>query len=170
MILTGTDIKKAVKEGSIEVSPYDPRFVGPNSLDVHLHPEMRFYTEKVLDARQPPSVLSVTIPDCGYLLFPGHLYLGRTVERTYTPQHVPKLGGRSSTGRLGINIHQTAGFGDLGFNGTWTLELSVVQPVRIYPGIRIGQIWFMSVSGAVQQIYDGQYQGQIDATPSGGVE
>lgn len=167
-----------VSRGVIQVDPYDPSCVGPNSLDVHLHPRMLRYCQDtwrgemvddvVIDARHPPKVRAFDIPESGMVLRPGQLYLGRTVERTYTPLHVPKIGGRSSTGRLGLNVHQTAGFGDLGFQGSWTLELSVVQPVRVYPGMRIGQIWFFDFVGELEQ-YKGQYQNQVNPEPSGGV-
>lgn len=124
------------------------------------------YDRVPLDARKENPTFPQTIGEGGYVLVPGVLYLGRTVERTHTPHHVPKIGGRSSTGRLGINIHQTAGFGDVGFDGTWTLELSVIHPVRVYPNMRIAQLWLFEISSALDEgeLYQGRYQGQVDPT------
>ena len=94
------------------------------------------------------------------MLRPGRLYLGKTVEWTSSPGFVPMYEGRSSLGRLGVSSHITAGFGDIGFEGNWTLEISVVQPVRIYPGMRIGQLYWHKPVGEITSTYQGKYQGQ----------
>jgi len=169
-ILTKPDILRALDDGSVSITFPDsleplPLVIGPNSIDMHLHCHRKAYTHE-LDAREDNPTEDVYIEDEGFLMQPGRLYLARTIERTYTPHHVPKIGGRSSTGRLGINIHQTAGFGDVGFDGTWTLELSCVEPVRIYPGMRIAQLWLFTLSSPVvsEDQYQGRYQGQQDPT------
>jgi dCTP deaminase len=135
--------------------------IGPNSIDLHLHQHLRTYRGE-LDAHGDNPTDDVTITKEGFVMQPGKLYLARTVERTFTPHHVAKLGGRSSTGRLGLSVHQTSGLGDVGFDGTWTLSLSCVEPVRIYPGMRIAQLWLFEVSSAVSEEdqYRGRYQGQ----------
>ena len=96
---------------------------------------------------------------------PGRLYLGRTVEYTETKGYVPMIEGRSSIGRLGMFIHVTAGFGDVGFCGYWTLEISCIQPVRIYPGIEICQIFYHEITGDVIE-YNGKYQNSKDIQQS----
>lgn len=90
------------------------------------------------------------------VLQPGILYLGRTVEFTATPYHVPMLSGRSSIARLGMCIHVTAGFGDIGFQGYWTLEITVVHPLRVYAGTEVCQIYYDNIQGAYEH-YKGKY-------------
>jgi dCTP deaminase len=96
---------------------------------------------------------------------PDQLYLGRTVERTETHGFVPMIEGRSSVGRLGLFVHVTAGFGDVGFCGHWTLEMFAVQPVRIYPGVPICQIFYHDVRGEITE-YCSKYQHNTDIQPS----
>lgn len=95
----------------------------------------------------------IKILEEGLLLLPHRLYLGVTEEYTETHRHVPFLEGKSSIGRLGIDIHATAGKGDIGFCNTWTLEISVRQPVRVYRGMPIGQLIYFEVSGEVGTAY-----------------
>ena len=104
--------------------------------------------------------MDITIPEDGYILMPGTLYLGETVEYTETTGYVPKIDGRSTTGRLGIVIHLTAGFGDNGFKGKWTLEITVTHPVIVYPNMEIGQLYFEEIQGDSSMKYDGKYQNQ----------
>jgi dCTP deaminase len=113
-----------------------------------------FYTE-FLDSKSKNETVEFEIPESGIVLFPGHLYLMHTVERVNSRIYAPNLHGKSSIGRLGIAIHVTAGYGDAGFEGKhWTLEVSVVLPVKVYPGMRIGQIQFEVVDGEILQRYD----------------
>ena len=98
------------------------------------------------------------IPKEGLLLQPGRVYLARTVERTFTDKYVPMLEGRSSVGRLGISVHVTAGFGDIGFNGHWTLEITVEQPTVIYPDVEICQIYYHTIKGDYDLYSSGKYQ------------
>ena len=97
---------------------------------------------------------------------PNQLYLARTVERTETHNHVPMLEGRSSIGRLGLFVHVTAGFGDVGFRGYWTLEMFAVQPVRIYPNVPICQIVYHTLEGEVTEYESDKYQNNHDIQPS----
>jgi dCTP deaminase len=163
--LTAPLIRHLIEQGEVEVEPYIPAHVGPNSVDLRLHPELKVYVNDVLDMREDNPTRTILIPEDGFVLQPGELYLGRTIERTYTPFHLPCVEGRSSVGRLGISVHATAGFGDHGFNGTWTLEIEVTKPVRVYPGVRICQMSLAELVGDLEP-YVGRYQGQEDATAS----
>jgi dCTP deaminase len=124
------------------------------------------YEEVVLDMRKANRIRRITIPEDGLVLGPNQLYLGRTVERTETLNFVPMIEGRSSIGRLGLFVHITAGFGDVGFRGYWTLEMFAVQPVRIYAGVSICQIFFHTLSGEIQEYVSNKYQDNRDIQPS----
>jgi dCTP deaminase len=108
----------------------------------------------------------IIIPEEGMLLEPGKLYLGRTIEYTETNKYVPMLEGRSSIGRLGLFVHITAGFGDVGFSGFWTLEMFCVQPIRIYPGVQICQVFYHSIEGDYELYNSGKYQKNSGIQPS----
>lgn len=155
-ILTGTAIRQTLAIGAAQIDP-PPQHIGPNSVDLHLAPVLLMYVAGTLDARMKNETVATEIPEGGHVLSPDVLYLGSTVERTYTPHHVPYVDGRSSIGRLGIFVHCTAGRGDVGFNGNWTLEITVVHPVRIYAGMRIAQLTLHEVVGPIE-LYGGRYQ------------
>ncbi len=165
MILTGNEIKAQIGK-NIVISPFDDELLNPNSYNLRLHNELLVYEEIVLDMRRPNRFRRYTIPEEGFVLNPHQLYLGRTVERTETHNLVPMLEGRSSIGRLGLFVHVTAGFGDVGFCGYWTLEMFAVQPVRIYPGIPICQIFYHSLSGDITEYRSDKYQDNDDIQPS----
>ena len=134
---------------------------------MRLHDELIVYEEIVLDVRRSNRYRRHIIPPEGFDLHPGQLYLGRTVERTETHNLVPMLEGRSSVGRLGLFVHVTAGFGDVGFCGFWTLELFAVHPIRIYPNLPICQIFYHTVQGAITEYRSGgKYQNNQDIQPS----
>ncbi len=147
MILTDKQIIEAIANGSIVIEPFRTECLGTNSYDVHLAGTLATYKDKVLDARKHNEVEYFNIPDEGLLLNPDTLYLGVTEEYTETHKNVQFLEGKSSVGRLGIDIHATAGKGDVGFCNSWTLEISVRQPVRIYAGMAIGQLIYFETSG-----------------------
>ncbi len=153
MILSDEKILEEMKKGNIVISPFDRNSLGSNSYDVHLGKYLATYRDEILDARVHNKVDYTTIPKEGLVLLPQRFYLGVTEEYTETYCHVPFLEGKSSIGRLGIDIHATAGKGDVGFRNTWTLEISVKQPVRIYAGMPIGQLIYFEVSGAVGTPY-----------------
>lgn len=165
MILTGNEIKAELGK-NIVIEPFDERQLNPNSYNMRLHDELIVYEEIVLDMRRPNRFRRVTIPPEGIVLNPNQLYLGRTVERTETHNLVPMLEGRSSVGRLGLFVHITAGFGDIGFKGYWTLEIFAVQPVRVYAGVPICQIFYHDVRGAVTEYKSSKYQDNQDIQPS----
>lgn len=154
MILSDKLILQEIEQGSIIIEPFDPTCLGTNSYDVHLGKYLATYRNRVLDAKQHNEIDHFEIPKEGFLLQPNTLYLGVTVEYTETHRHVPFLEGKSSTGRLGIDIHATAGKGDVGFCNTWTLEISVTQPVRVYPGMPIGQLIYFVVEGEIETLYN----------------
>jgi dCTP deaminase len=154
MILSDTEILAGMRSGAIVIKPFTRACLGSNSYDVHLGDWLAMYRDEILDARRHNRVMCFRIPTEGMILVPSKLYLGVTKEYTETHRHVPFLEGKSSIGRLGIDIHATAGKGDVGFCNTWTLEISVRQPVRIYAGMPIGQLIYFEVNGEVQVPYD----------------
>ncbi len=153
MILTDVRILEEMKKGTIVIEPFDRKYLGSNSYDVHLGRDLATYKNDILDAKEHNQVDRFEIPDDGLILLPHRLYLGVTREYTETHAHVPFLEGKSSIGRLGIDIHATAGKGDIGFCNTWTLEISVRQPVKIYAGMPIGQLLYFAVAGEVEVPY-----------------
>jgi dCTP deaminase len=154
MILSDTRIRQEIARGRIVIRPYRPACLGSNSYDVHLGEHLAVYRDGALDARRDNAIDEFRMPRNGFVLVPGQLYLGVTEEYTETHDFVPFLEGKSSVGRLGIDIHSTAGKGDVGFCNYWTLEMSVKLPVRIYPGMPIGQLIYFEVSGPVAHPYD----------------
>ena len=166
MILSGKEIKKQVKEGSIAIDPFTNDQINPNSYNLRLHPDLLVYDNDILDMREKNSASPLVIPEDGLLLEPHKLYLGRTVERTSTDKYVPMLEGRSSVGRLGLFIHITAGFGDIGFDGFWTLEIFCVQPIRIYSGLEICQIFYHTIDGDFDLYRSKKYQSNKGVQPS----
>lgn len=154
MIFSDKKILEAIAERKIVIEPFRPECLGTNSYDVHLGKHLAVYAERVLDARKHNQIEHFDIPEEGFVLQPGILYLGVTEEYTETHNSVPFLEGKSSIGRLGIDIHATAGKGDVGFCNTWTLEISCVQPVRVYAGMPVGQLIYFSVEGDIQNYYN----------------
>lgn len=146
MILSGKEIERLIGE-KIFIDPYHPEQLNPNSYNLRLHNELLVYRSSVLDMKRDNPTQQLVIPPEGQVLEPGRLYLGRTIERIRTDHYVPHLEGRSSVGRLGIVVHLTAGLGNVGSSGYWTLEISCVQPVRIYPDVALCQIFFQEIRG-----------------------
>ncbi|SNR33459.1 MULTISPECIES: dCTP deaminase [Hymenobacter] len=154
MILTDQQILAEIERGNIIIEPYDRTCLGTNSYDVHLGRYLATYRDAVLDARKHNEIDVFEIPAEGFVLQPGTLYLGVTEEYTESHAHVPFLEGKSSVGRLGIDIHATAGKGDIGFCNTWTLEISVSMPVRVYHLMPVGQLIYFAVQGDVETFYN----------------
>ncbi len=153
MILSDCAILEAIEAGDVVIEPFERSCLGTNSYDVHLGKDLACYVDEVLDAHRHNQVERFEIDDGGIELRPGKTYLGVTEEYTETRRYVPFLEGKSSVGRLGIDIHATAGKGDVGFCNHWTLEISVAQPVRIYAGMPIGQLIYFCVEGEVGEDY-----------------
>jgi len=169
MILTGPEIRRQIELGQIRIEPFDETRINPNSYNLALHEDLFVYKlgpGEPIDMRRKPEIEKITIPADGFVLQPGTLYLGRTIEMTETHGFVPMLEGRSSIGRLGMFIHVTAGFGDVGFKGFWTLEIAAIHPVRIYAGVQICQIFYHEVRGQVIEYKSGKYQNNSGVQPS----
>ena len=147
MILSDQKIWENIKFGNIVITPFESKNLGSNSYDVHLGPKIGLYEDIELDCKKHNKIYYQNIPIDGYVLRPGVLYLGSTVEYTETHNLVPFLEGKSSLGRLGISIHETAGKGDAGFCGHWTLEITCVKDIKIYPGMPIAQLIYFGLSG-----------------------
>ena len=166
-MLADSDIRKALATGAISVRGLRKDSIGSNSIDLHLAPTLAVYTSSVLDAARQNPIHLFRIPDTGYMLEPGRLYLGVTREWTETTGGiVPWLDGKSSAGRLGLSVHATAGRGDAGFQGHWTLEISVLcarplpwymrwrkEGVIVYPGMPIAQLSYFRTEGPVEMPY-----------------
>lgn len=154
MILSDTKILEGIAAGEIVIEPFDRKYLGTNSYDVHLGKTLAIYKDHILDARRHNQIEHIEIPEAGFVLHPNTLYLGVTAEYTETFNAVPFLEGKSSVGRLGIDIHATAGKGDVGFCNTWTLEISCTHPVRVYAGMPIGQLIYFRVDGEIINYYN----------------
>ena len=164
-MLTGKEIERRLGD-SIIIDPYTANQLNPNSYNLSLHNTLLIYTSDVLDPKENNEVQEVTIPEDGYVLVPGQLYLARTVEYTETHGLVPMIVGRSSLGRLGLTVHITSGFGDIGFCGHWTMQLTCVKRIRIYPNMHICQIYYQEVLGEYANYSSSKYQGSTQIIPS----
>lgn len=177
-VLVDSEILREVERGAIIIDPFDRKRLGTNSYDVRLSDTLRTYKvefDKVerphnddyyggrtlmqsapapLDARKARKTIDHKIGPEGFVLLPGELYLASTIEYTESHAHVPILNGKSSIGRLGLSIHVTAGTGDVGFRGHWTMELFVIKPLRVYAEMAIGQLLWFTVNEQPEVPYD----------------
>ncbi|MGW1913850.1 dCTP deaminase [Streptomyces sp. NPDC002076] len=165
MILTGPEITAAAHDGRLRITPFAADQVNPNSYNVRLGPTLITYTGMVLDAHRPNPTREIALGPDGQVLQPEELYLGHTLEEVGSDTFVPLLFGRSSVGRLGLFVEITAPIGDIGFHGQWTLMLNPIRPLRVYPGMKIGQIMFFVATGAID-LYRGKYQAATGPQPS----
>jgi dCTP deaminase len=178
MILSDSDIRAQIDAGRIVIDPFDPACVQPSSVDLHVDSQFRVFANSrypYIDVKQEQPDLTELVevkPDEPFILHPGEFVLGSTYERVSLPDDlVARLEGKSSLGRLGLLIHSTAGYVDPGWDGYLTLELSNVAnlPITLYPGMRIGQISFFTLSSPASAPYGAagnKYQGQRGPTPS----
>lgn len=157
MILSGNKIKEEVLNGNIDISPFKIENINPNSYNYSLDEKLYVYKDNVLDSKKELEVEEILIPDDGIILYPNKLYLGSTVERFGSDLYVPCITGRSSTGRIGLFVQITSDLVDIGFHGNLTLQLHATQPVKVYKGMKIGQVTFWTVLGDVD-LYHGKYQ------------
>ena len=168
-ILGDSEIKRAIACGDIEIDPFEPAHVNPASVDLTLGDEVVTYVGAsgvvILDAKAEPLTVKRRMPAAGFDLFPFVGYLMHTRERIFTRKYVPVLDGKSSVGRLFMSVHETAGFGDPGFDGQYTLEVTVVHPLRVYPGMQIAQMRFHTIVGEVEKPYAGNYTGEAAKGP-----
>lgn len=183
-MLTGAEIKRLVEKGEIRISDFSEERLNPNSYNLRLGDKLLVYdipfTKMVtqygwfpiyphgayLDSRKKNPTKEIIIPEEGFILQPGIFYLGTTMESTYAENHIANIDGRSSAARLSLEIHRTAGFGDIGFDGTWTLEMTTMLPLKIYPGQEICQVYFETPEGDTSIKYKGRYQHQDGTTAS----
>ncbi len=180
MILSDRSIKESIASGRIVVTPYDEDQIQPASYDIRLDNRFlvfRNYKHSCIDprARQEDLTEMVTVEgDDPFIIHPGEFILGNTVERIKLGDDlVSRLEGKSSLGRLGLIVHATAGYIDPGFDGNITLELSNVAnlPIRLYPGMKVGQISFFAMSTPADRPYGSpglgsKYKGQTVPTAS----
>lgn len=166
MILTQEEI--LARFGTdIFIEPFDMKNLNPNSYNLCLGEKLLVYQPTdYLDARKDNPVNEIDIGNSCIVLKPGILYLGQTMEWTSTKNLVPIISGRSSIGRLGLCVHVTAGYGDIGFTGHWTLEMTVVHPLMVYPGLPLCQIYYNEIQGKVVREYEGKYQDNRGVQPS----
>ncbi len=180
MLLSDRDIKVEIESGRVAVEPFEPAMIQPSSVDVRLDKFFRVFENhryEVIDpATEQPELTREIIAEDGepFILHPGEFVLASTYEVITLPDDIAgRLEGKSSLGRLGLLTHSTAGFIDPGFSGHITLELSNVAnlPVKLYPGMKIGQLCLIKLSSAAEHpygsaIYSSRYQGQRGPTPS----
>jgi len=180
MLLSDRDIAAEIKSGRVKVDPFDPKMIQPSSVDVRLDRFFRVFENhryEVIDPSIEQSELTREVavaPDDFFILHPGEFVLASTYEVITLPDDIAgRLEGKSSLGRLGLLTHSTAGFIDPGFSGHITLELSNVAnlPVKLYPGMKIGQLCLIKLSSSAEHpygsaLYGSRYQGQRGPTPS----
>lgn len=157
MISSGLKIEEELNNGNINIYPFDLNLMNPNSYNYRLG-EKLFKLKGILDVKACSDYEEIIIPENGYLLEPNQLYLGNIYEIIGSKKYVTQLIGRSSVGRLGLFLQVTAPIGHVGCNGCWTLELKVVQPLIVYPRMKIGQVTFWKIDGDTDINYiDGNY-------------
>ena len=153
MILSDHEILQAVKWKTIIIDPFDKDNLGPSSYDIHLSNILFCYNNFALDVKKENKLSQIGFEEHGLLLQPNELYLGTTIESVESSRYMTFLDGKSSLARLGISVHLTAGRIDMGFKGHITLEITCVQPVRIYPCMSIGQLIYMESKGPIINRY-----------------
>lgn len=157
MILSGKKILEEVKNKKIIIEPFNPMDINPNSYNYTLDDYIKVYEDDILDPKKELKTRTFKIPDEGLILEPNKLYLGCTKEVIGSDYYVPVITGRSSTGRIGLFVQITSDLVDIGFKGKLTLQLCATQPVKIYKGMKIGQVMFWKIYGDVL-LYNGKYQ------------
>lgn len=160
-MLSGNEIKKRIENGTILIDPFDSSKMGPNSYDVSLAAILYQITSEVIDPARPVEVKVLRL-EPSLILMPGELYLGVTSEYTETWDCVPKLDGKSSLARMGVSVHCTAGFGDVGFCGHWTLEITVTKPTVLYAGMDVAQIYYEPIDGEIDLLYSAREQSKYN--------
>lgn len=160
-MLTAAEIMERITKGAITITPFDEMNLGANSYDLTLAEMWRLERKGFFIDPENPETWELTPLEFNvsgkYALHPGSLYLALTKEYCEALDTVPCIEGRSSYARLGVTVHQAAGFGDIGFCGRWTLEISVKERVLLRPGIRICQVFFAEPTGEISKNYQGKY-------------
>lgn len=158
MILTGNEIRRQVDANAIVVTPFNPDFINPNSIDLTLDDTVLRYRDSVIDPRVEAEVIEVKIPEDGLLLEPMSFCLGSSRETVGSTRYVPMVHAKSSTARAGLFVHVTADLIDIGSIGTITFQLFSTLGLWVYPGMRIAQLSFWKPYGEIT-LYSGKYQG-----------
>ncbi len=156
MILSGLKIKEEVSVGNITINPFNDSLLNPNSYNYRLGRILLEIEDDIIDPKKKTKFKKIKIPKEGYVLKPNKLYLGSTVEVIGSSKYVTQLIGRSSVGRLGLFLQVTAPLGHVGCSHSWTLELKVVEPLRVYPNMKVGQVTFWCIDGEYEK-YNGNY-------------
>jgi dCTP deaminase len=157
MILSGNSYEKELELGNIVISPFRKDFLNPNSYDLHLGKELYQLDDLIVDPLKEHRWTEYDLSKQYKVIDPGKLYLGHTVELAGSSVYIPKIEGKSTLARLGISIHLTAGYGDIGFIGSWTLEITTVKPFVLRYGMPICQIEFDVIRGDIHHLYNGKY-------------
>ncbi len=157
MILTRQEIIKNVRSGKICISPFSEDMLNPNSCDYCIDRKLLEIEDSPVDPKKKTSYREIDFNDDGYVLSPNKTYLANTYEEIGSSEFVPLLIGKTELGKLGLFLQITADLGNLGAQHCWTLELKAVQPVRIYPMMRIGQVSFWVPEGDKDIVYQGKY-------------
>jgi dCTP deaminase len=155
MILSDSEIVLNLNKGNIVIKPFNAKYLNPNTVDLTLNKLCKRYIGDILDCKAENPVEEFDIPEEGYVLQPGELYLYSCNERIGVKNNIcATVMGKSSLGRLGLDIHVCAGFVDTGFEGSLVLEMRVIKPLKIYPNMKICQIKFEYVEGEIMESYD----------------
>lgn len=154
------------RDKSIHIAPFNRMYLGSNSYDVHLGKNVIVYTDNELDCAREPTIKNFEIPTTGWVLQPNEGYLMVTQEYTETYGYIPMLEGKSSLGRLFMAIHVTAGKGDDGFRGAWTMEVTVKKPTRVYVGMPCGQLIYHSMTTPANIPYNAKSSAKYNNNPS----
>lgn len=172
-VLTGPEIEKQIEHGWIHINPYDPQQINPASYDLRLGDRVCVYSPngdptcqyQFLDSKKENKPHYLRIPETGFVVRPGRIYLMHTEEKVRADHLVGVVDGKSSIGRLGLVVHSTAGYIDPGFSGQITLEVACLgEPVKLYTGMRIAQLRFMQLAGE-PKLYSGNYVGNTAEGP-----
>lgn len=164
-MLNNNAIKEEVERESIYVDNSDEN-IGDNFIVLTLGDTLKIYDTPFLDVTKSSPTKEIHIKEEGITLKPGELYIGRTLQFTKTYGFVPMLGTFDEIAVLGMEIHVTAGFGDNGFNGTWTLEIVCANPTKVYPNMPIGLLYYHPIVGNCDILYNGKYFKQVEPTAS----
>jgi dCTP deaminase len=146
-MLSGNEILKQIELGNIVIEPFNRDQLNPNSYNLTLGDEIQVYISSVLDSAKKNPTKKIKIGTEGYVLSPNNVYLVNTSEYTETKNFVPQLSGRSSVGRIGLSVHLNSGLGQVGYKGKWLLGLTCIIPVRVFPNMKIAQIYYFPVDG-----------------------
>lgn len=158
MILTGQEIVQQRNDGRLTIDPFEEHLVNPNSYNYRLGDSIKLREHFLANPEHKGDWTTVRLPESGFVLQPKQLYLGHTLETIGSTEYVTSLIGRSSVGRLGLFLQLSADLAQIGQAHQWTLELTVVQPVRVYPNMVVGQVSFWKPEGE-RILYEGRYLG-----------